>query len=213
MYKIRKDGDWYCIEKNSQPLATPMGQPVKTQHKALAERLVAHLEEFGESPSNPVSIVAFHYAMIDMHSRLPRETLEADIANGFDIDLDWTFSCPSATPGPMMEWMSTFGTATTNAEAGREWASTLSRCQLCAACVLGAAMESVNIPFIVSAMRDPQEIAEYAERVCRYYPYVGPEELARNFENFVFYYTLDEKTEEPEAQPPRKRSRPAKPKS
>jgi hypothetical protein len=76
MYGFRKDGDWFFIDKKSKVLTTPMGQPVKTRNMALAERLVADLEKFGESPSDPVSIVAFHYAMLDFFPSFLAENLK-----------------------------------------------------------------------------------------------------------------------------------------
>ena len=67
MYSISKSdcGEWYCIEKESKPLLTTMGHPVRTAFKSLADKLLTDLEKYGEDPSDPVSIVAFHYAMID----------------------------------------------------------------------------------------------------------------------------------------------------
>ena len=65
MYSISNCDEGYAIEKDSKALLTTMGHPVRTAFKPLADRLIKDLEKYGEDPSDPVSIVAFHYAMID----------------------------------------------------------------------------------------------------------------------------------------------------
>lgn len=186
--------DMHVIEKGSQVLTTPMGRPVVTSYKSLAERLVRDLSEFGESPNNPASLVAFHYSMIDFFDVMPRNLLEQNVALGFDRERDWTFRCPSAAPEPMRRWWNMFGIANLNMEQGKEWLSKISLTQLCAVCVLGAAIESVNIPYILATEISQKNIRRYAFEVDKYYPYVGKEDLARYFENFKFYYSLDDQT-------------------
>lgn len=191
MYGVRKDGDWYCIEKGSDLLTTPMGKPVRTLYKPLADKLVCDLEEYGESPKDPVSICAFHYAMIDFFATMPRGELEHSVAIGLDPENDWTFNCPTAMPEPMMNWIATFGTSSSNTARGKDWLSTLSLMQLCAVCVIGRALESVNIPFIVATMLDRKHITKYAKEVDKYYPYVGLKDLVRYLENFLYYFSLE----------------------
>lgn len=197
MYSMRHDGDAYLIEKNSQPLLTPMGNAVKTIHKSLAERLVADLREYGESPSDPVSILAFHYPMLDFFSIVPREQLELSVATGLDPQNDWTFRCPSAAPEHMMKWMALFGTSSSNVERGKEWLSSLNLRQLCAVCVLGRALESVNIPFILATVIPREDVAKYAKEVSHYYHFVSLRDLSKYFENFLFYFTIDGKPSGP----------------
>lgn len=194
MYGIRQDGDWYLIEKDSQPLLTPMGRPVKTIHKSLADRLISDLKKHGESPSDPVSIVAFHYAMIDFFSVMPRAELEKSVAIGLDPENDWTFNCPTAAPEHMIKWLNLFGTSSQNIERGKRWLSSLSLPQLCAVCVIGRALESVNIPFILATMLSSRDIKKYAKEIHTYYPYVNINDLSTYFENFLFYFSLDEKS-------------------
>ena len=45
--------------------------------------------------------------------------------------------------------------------------------QLCAVCVIGRSLESVNIPFIVATALTPEELKTYAKEVYEYYPYVS----------------------------------------
>lgn len=190
MYGIRQVGEWYLIEKDSQPLLTPKGRPVETIHKSLADRLISDLTKYGESPCDPVSIVAFHYAMIDFFSVMPREELEHSVAIGLDPENDWTFNCPTAAPENIFKWINLFGRRSENVERGKRWLSSLSLPQLCAVCVLGRALESVNIPFIVATMLSSKNIRKYAKEICIFYPYISVDDLTICFENFLFYFSL-----------------------
>ena len=141
-------------------------------------------------------MVAFHYAMIDFFSVMPREGLERSIVIGLDRESDWTFNCPTATPEPMMAWISLFGMHSPNAELAERWIASLTLRQLCAVCVLGRAVESVNIPYIVATALEPRGVKSYAEAVNERYPYVGVQDLIRFLENFLFYFTLEESAEQ-----------------
>ncbi len=191
MYEIKCYKNLYAIVKSGQPLLTPSGQSVSTPSKKLADRLVADLAEYGEDPSNPISLVAFHYPMTDFFSVMPRAELEHSIAVGLDPRNDWTFNCPTASPEPMMKWMSLFGGYSTNAPKAKQWLSSLSLTQLCAVCVLGRVMESVNIPFLMATNLSAQDLEDYAAEVCECYPYASLEAVTKYFENFYFYFTME----------------------
>jgi hypothetical protein len=192
VYTIRKDQDQYILEKSGKPLLTPRGESVRTTHQILADRLLADLRKHGEDPSDPVSLVAFHYPMIDFFNDAPRVGLEHSVAIGLDQENDWTFNCPTAAPEPMMKWMSFFGTHSTRSEQGKKWLSTLSLMQLCAVCVVGRATESVNIPFTAAMTQfSEKEIVAYAKIVNEYYPYLSTQDLTQILKNFLFYFNLD----------------------
>jgi len=73
MYTISRDEESLLIEKDGQPLLTPMMHPVRTVFRPLADRLLEDLVAYGEDPSNPMSLVAFQYAMVDFFSVMPRK--------------------------------------------------------------------------------------------------------------------------------------------
>lgn len=196
MYGIRQDGDGYILEKDSVPVTTPMGQPVRTPYKVLADRLVADLEKHGEDPTDPISLVAFHYAMLDFFNLRPRADLEHTVAVGLDPECDWTFHCPTAMPVEMMNRKVLFG-GRENIELGKEWLASLSLLQLCAVCVLGKAMDSVNIPFIVASKLPPKAVTEYAKAIASYNPYANPRCLSQYFKNFLFYFHLEDEAQKP----------------
>lgn len=191
VYKSDKAGEFYILSKDGSPLLTPMGRQIRTRSRVLADRLASDLTVHGEDPSNPVSLVAFHYAMTDFFAVQPRTQLEQSVASGIEPENDWTFRCPTAIPEAMKKWLSFFGTYSSRVEQVKKWLSSLSLVQLCAVGVIGRALESVNIPFTV-AMTDPgRELRIYAEQLNRFYPYVSSRDLLRYFKNFDFYFSLE----------------------
>ena len=190
MYQIKKDGEWYVVYKNQDALLTPQGRTVKTRYQELADRLVLDLERFGEDPANPLSLVAFHYPLIDFFTQGPRAELEHSVSIGLDRESDWSLVCPSAEPNFMMRWLGTFGSGQTQSEEGKKWLSSLSSMQLCAVCVIGRTLESVNIPYIVATKLELSMIRGFAKEIVNYYPYVSVDDLKRYLDNFLFYFKL-----------------------
>lgn len=193
MYTISKDGDSLLIEKDGQPLLTPMMRPVRTVFKPLADRLLEDLAAYGEDPSNPVSLVAFQYAMTDFFSVMPREELEHSIAIGLEHENDWTFNCPTVAPEPLLHWTKLFGTYSENAGRGKEWLASLTLTQLCAVYVIGRALRSINIPYIVAT--NPLDVESYAKEVNGCCPFVKVEDISRYIENYRFFFSLESSIE------------------
>lgn len=191
MYTISEDGDSLLIKKDGQPLLTPMMRPVRTVFRPLADRLLEDLATYGEDPSNLMSLVAFQYAMTDFFSVMPREELEHSIAIGLDGENDWTFNCPTIAPEPLAHWTKLFGTHAENAVCGKEWLASLTPSQLCAVYMLGRALRSVNIPYIVATTLNPHDVKSYAEEVHGCCPFVKAEDMIRYFENYLFLFALE----------------------
>lgn len=191
MYTVSKETDSLLIEKDGQPLTTPMNHPVRTTFAPLAERLLADLATYGEDPSNPVSLVAFQYPMIDFFSAMPRDELVKSIAMGFDLENDWTFNCPTVAPEPLKHWENLFGTHAVDAELGKKWLSSLTLTQLCAVYVAGRALRSVNIPYILVTMLNQEDIDSFAKEVHACCPFIKLEDMTKYFENFLFFFTLE----------------------
>lgn len=94
-----------------------------------------------------------------------------------------------------MHWTRLFGTHSGNAGRGKEWLSSLTPTQLCAVYVIGRALKSVNIPYIVATMLNPRDVKSFAKEVHGCYPFVEAEDLTRYFENYLFFFTLENLTE------------------
>ena len=192
-YKYIKQDDSFVFYKERKKLRTPMGSYVTTNYESIAERLVKDLNEFGENPSNPISLVAIHYSISDFYSNkeLGRDSLEHSITIGLDQDKDWTFNCPSENPDVLMMWHDTFGLFEEQSIKGKGWVKTLSIMQLCAICVIGRALESFNIPYIISNIKDVKELDHYSQFINEFYPYIGIEDLNKYFANLLFYFNVE----------------------
>ena len=191
VYGYTENNNEFKIICNDKPVKTPNGSIVTTKNIALAQKLVSDLETYGNDPSNPSSIIAFHYPFLDFFSVNPREELEFNVSLGLDMYNDWTLICPSADPMYFMAWMDLFGNGSEQSEKGKEWLGKLTLTQLCAVCVLGRVIESVNIPYLVATELPIKEIQAYANKISSIYPYVSPEDLALYIKNYLFYFKLD----------------------
>ena len=191
MYKSKKADEWVIICKNDRELLTPGKRVVKTKYQALADRLILDLKKYGEDPTNPLSIVAFHYPMIDFFSDGSRGELERSISIGLDRGSDWTLECPSAEPNFWMRWIGVFGNGQQQSEEGKKWLSQISPMQLCAVCIIGKVLESVNIPFIVATKLKPSALKSFAKEIEKHYPYVSAKDLAVYFDNYLFYFNVE----------------------
>lgn len=191
MYTVQPQNDGFQILKAGQPLRTPMGRLVTTNSEPIADKLVEHLELFGEDPSDPQSIVAFHYSYLDFFEKGARPPLEHSVAIGLEEAHDWTYGCPSADPHRMMEWWGAFGRGPAQAEAGKEWLAGLSMMQLGAVCVVGRALESVNIPFIVATSLKKKSLPAFIKVVDEQFPFMGPKGLKAVFDNYLLYFNAE----------------------
>jgi hypothetical protein len=188
MYSYKQDGDEYVFLIEDEELETPMGQIVSTKNKNIADRLLKDLKVYGEDPSDPESIVAFQYAMLDFFQKEPRSELEYNIAIGLEPESDWTLTCQAPDPNVMMEWWGAFGKYPQQAESAVKWLKTLTDQQLCAVCVIGRAVESVNIPFILATKLTRNNKNKVIKFIDKVYPYIGINALKKYFDNFLFYF-------------------------
>ena len=193
MYEAVLRDEYYYLEHGGEPVQTPAGAPLRTSFAALAKRLVDNLQRFGEDPSDPRSIMAFHCAMIDFSLRLPRGACERDVSIGFEQGMDWTQECPTAAPDGMFMWWGVFGPPMDSERrtAAKKWLSSLTLTQLTAVKCVGAYLESVNIPYLLATVIDRKSHRRWIKGVIKYYPYVSEAELRQVIDNFFFYFDLE----------------------
>ena len=191
MYEVKPVSGGFTILSDGCALLTPMGKVVATSSEALARRLATDLETVGPDPSDPTSIVAFHYASLDFFDSVSLADLQTSLLAGFDPENDWTFECPTATPGPLMEWIGLFGTWAGHQKPGQAWIRSLGKNQLCATTVLGRAVESVNIPLLLATTLKEEDLSGFVVAVLKRYPYYSRKDFEKIVDNFLFYYGLD----------------------
>jgi hypothetical protein len=177
--------------RDGKALVTPGGKVVATSSPVLAKRLLADLRAHGESPMSPVSLVAFHYPLLDFFFDVPRERLQQSVLLGLEPNSDWTSRCPSAAPEAMMRWMALFGDSQLCDQAV-DWVLGLNMRQLCAVTVLGRGVESVRVPFLIATKINRRHLRAYANEVADVCGFVSGQDLYRYFGNFLFYYGLSD---------------------
>jgi len=188
MYSTQVQNGLYLIQKNGKQLLTPGGTAVKSSIKVLAERLVTDLECYGEDPGDPVSLVAFHYSMLDYFVDAPIKTIQCQLTDSFDPEWDWTLTCPTAYPHNMFKWWELFGMNGSNVEKGLEWLETLSMMQLCAVTIVTAYTGSVNIAFIVATVLNKSDLKKFVKEVNKWNKFESQSDLLKVFENYLFYF-------------------------
>ena len=190
MYQVLQEEGVFHILSDGAPVFTPAGNAVRTEHKALAEKLARHLETHGADPDNRYSIALYHYPMLDFVLKYPRSRTEKVLILGFDPLNDWTLRETDIPKLHAQRWNEVFGDVRTRVDEGRAWISGLNSYQLCAAMVLGRIAESVNIPYLVAHCQSPKESNALARQIVLLRHSLGKEPLHDLFANFRFYWSL-----------------------
>ena len=198
--KTDKNGNIYFefYDSNGKILLTPGKTKVTTKYSQLADKLVMDLNEYGESPKDALSIVAFHYTMVEYFSKYTQKELIKILCDSFLLGTDWTSKCPTANPDAWMEWVSYFGN---NWEERKKAIIELfhekSNMELCAMCCLGNYYESINIPYILFILMNKngkisvKASNQLAKMIEVYYQYVSKKESIIVFNNFQLYTNLE----------------------
>lgn len=78
IYSFAPKGDHLTIYKGKKKVHTPNGNIVTTKDEALAQRLVAELEEETDYTS-PASVLCYHYTLCDLTAQYVREDVMEDL--------------------------------------------------------------------------------------------------------------------------------------
>lgn len=190
MYQVvNKEGVFHVLD-GDDPVFTPAGNPVCTEHRTLADKLVEHFENYGTNNGDQHSIALFHYPMLDFVSCYPREDIVQSLILAFDPYNDWTFHCTLFNDAMRRRWFRVFGVPETQIPEGREWLEELNANQLCAVMVLSKALGSVNIPFQLTGFEQKSQILAFAREIVMFRAELGQLPLQEMFLNFMFYWEL-----------------------
>lgn len=190
MYQVSQKDDFSHILKDGMPVYTPAGNPLTTENKALAQKIVDDCEKFGINSNNWQSIVQYHFPMLDFFRHYPRQSIEQQLILNFDPYNDWTLKTPQLNEEKLREWRNFFGEAKDRFREGKLWVKALNLNQLCAAMVLGKLMESMNIAFLLSKTGDQEEVERLINLLILFNPKLGKYPLEALFGNFLFYWEL-----------------------
>jgi len=191
MYQVSQEDGIFRVLKQGEAMFSPAGNPVITKNRALAERLAGHFELYGESSEEQHSIAFFHYPRLDFIQYYPRQSIEQQLVMAFDPYNDWTLKRDGERKELSERRVRMFGEASSQAQKGRLWVVSLNLDQLCAALVLGKALESVNIAYLASQAKSREELDRLIREITSLNPKFGKYPLAELFANFRFYWDLN----------------------
>lgn len=84
---VQQLGDWFAVVTPEGPLRTPMGTPVVSRHRALAEEVAADVARWGSDPTAKTTTFSLQASYLDFGLRVKREVLEENTAAIWPDDL------------------------------------------------------------------------------------------------------------------------------
>src|SRR5512138_3431566 len=84
---VQQLADWYAVVTPEGPVRTPMGTPVVSRHRDLAEEIAADVARWGADPTAKTSTLSLQASYLDFGLRVRREVLEENTAAIWPDDL------------------------------------------------------------------------------------------------------------------------------
>jgi hypothetical protein len=85
--EVKQLGAWWAVVTGAEPLRTPMGTPVVSRHRALAEEVAADVARWGADPTAKTTTFSLQASYLDFGLRVKREVLEENTAAIWPDDL------------------------------------------------------------------------------------------------------------------------------
>jgi hypothetical protein len=85
--EVKQLGAWWAVVTGEAPLRTPMGTPVVSRHRALAEEVAADVGRWGADPTAKTTTFSLQASYLDFGLRVKREVLEENTAAIWPDDL------------------------------------------------------------------------------------------------------------------------------
>lgn len=84
---VQQHGDWFAVLSGDEPVRTPMGTPMVSRHRALAEEVAADVARWGTDPTAKTTTFSLQASYLDFGLRVRREVLEENTAAIWPDDL------------------------------------------------------------------------------------------------------------------------------
>jgi hypothetical protein len=85
--EVTQVGEWFAVVSGGAPVRTPMGTPVVSRHRALAEEAAEDVERYGTDPTAKTTTFSLQASYLDFGLRVKREVLEENTAAIWPDDL------------------------------------------------------------------------------------------------------------------------------
>lgn len=143
---VQQIQDWFAVVEPEGPIRTPMGTPVVSRHRALAEEVATDVARWGADPTARTTTLSLQASYLDFGLRVRREVLEENTAAIWPDDL---FVQRPTAPGLASAAEALWGTLALDRDAFREALRKLSLRQLIASMTAGHVLRSAVLGWVV----------------------------------------------------------------
>lgn len=84
---VAQVGEWWAVVAGTEPVRTPMGTPLVSRHRALADEVAADVARWGADPTAKTTTFSLQASYLDFGLRVRREVLEENTAAIWPDDL------------------------------------------------------------------------------------------------------------------------------
>jgi hypothetical protein len=85
--EVAQFGEWWAVVSGGEPVRTPMGTPVVSRHRGLAEEVAADVSRYGSDPTAKTTTFSLQASYLDFGLRVRREVLEENTVAIWPNDL------------------------------------------------------------------------------------------------------------------------------
>jgi len=159
--RVEQFGEWWAVVSGDGPVRTPMGTPVVSRHRALAEEVAADVARHGTDPTARTTTFSLQASYLDFGLRVKREVLEENTAAIWPDDL---FVQRPADPAPALALAALWGTIELDRAGFRNALRRASLRQVMAAMTAGAVLRSAVVGYLV--VTTDRELTPLARGAC-----------------------------------------------
>lgn len=152
---------WWAVLSDGAPVRTPMGTPVVSRHRALAEEAAADVGRYGADPTAKTTTFSLQASYLDFGLRVRREVLEENTAAIWPDDL---FVQRPADPALAEALLALWGEAALDRAGFREALRGATLRQLLSAMTAGHVLRSAVLGHLVVTTDRP--LAPLARGAC-----------------------------------------------
>lgn len=139
-------GEWFAVVAPEGPVRTPMGTPVVSRHRALAEEVAVDASRWGADPTARTTTFSLQCSYLDFGLRVRREVMEENTAAIWPDDL---FVRRPEDPGLAAALASLWGPLGLDRPRFRDALRSLTLRQVIAAMTAGQVLRSAVLGFVV----------------------------------------------------------------
>lgn len=143
---VAQVGEWWAVVSGAEPVRTPMGTPLVSRHRALAEEVAGDVARHGVDPTAKTTTFSLQASYLDFGLRVKREVLEENTAAIWPDDL---FVQRPADPALQLPLLTLWGRLELDRTAFRDALRKVTLRQLMAAMTAGQVLRSAVLGWVL----------------------------------------------------------------